>query len=119
METTIGTSVQQVNPYSSPSANQKNSSEKATDALDEAKAAKNNGSEGESSSEKTDTVLLSSTRFIVSQANQASSETEIEDIDQVAQTIHEVKQWLESEYASSQAAQVHQLNTGSLVEILS
>ena len=76
------------------------------------------GKDADTGSEKVDTVDLTTTRM-VSQSNQAAAENEVEDIDAVARSIQEVKQWLESEYESAQIEQVHQLNVYNLVEVLS
>ena len=119
MDTTISAPVQQISSYSNPSANQKRSSEKVTSAPGEHKESlEMREKDADTGSENVDTVDLTTTRM-VSQSNQAAAENEVEDIDAVARSIQEVKQWLESEYESAQFEQVHQLNINNLVEILS
>jgi len=119
MDTTISAPVQQISRYSNPSANQKRSSDKVTNAPEEHKEpSEMRGKDADTGSENVDTVDLTTTRM-VSQSNQAAAENEVEDIDAVAKRILEVRQWLESEYESAQIEQVHQLNANNLVEILS
>jgi len=118
MDTTISAPVQQVSPYSNPSANQKRSSDKVTSAQGEGgHSSEMRGKDADTGSENVDKVDL--TTRMVSQSNQAAAENEVEDIDAVARSIQEVKQWLESEYESAQIEQVHQLNINNLVEVLS
>ena len=119
MDTTINGSVSPINAYRNPSADAKRSSDKvAGTAEDGRRPPKAEQINTDTGSEKGDRVELTAIRM-VSESNQAAAKTELEDIDAVAQKIHEVKQWLESEYESAQAQQIHQLDAFNLVEVLS
>lgn len=120
MDTTIHASVSQVSGYTNPPANQKKDSDKAADASDEGKKPSSEVQESNAGagSQRTDTVELSASRIVV-ESNRAAAETDVRDIDEVARKIHEVKQWLESEYESAQAQQIHQLDASTLADVLS
>ena len=118
MDTTINVSVNQVNAYTNPSANQKKSSDKVAGSDDGSRSSEVQKSDADARAANGDTVELTATR-IVSESNQAAAETGVEDIDAIAQRLYEVKQRLESEYESAQAQQVHQLDAANLVEVLS
>ena len=118
METTINNSVQQLFQYKNQNVTQRKSSEKRADQSEQGtKPAETQA--GDNSHEKTDTVEITNSRFLVSEANRAASETEIEDIDQAVARIQELKEWFKAEYESAQLEQVHQLNGENLMGVLS
>jgi len=119
MDTTINASVSQVSGYTNAPANQKKGTDKASGASDGGKipSPAAQGSNPGAGSERTDTVELSVSR-IVSESNRAAAETDVEDLDEVVRRIHEIKQWLESEYESAQAQQIHQLDASTLADVL-
>ena len=120
MDTTISNAVQQILPQENQAVNQKKTSEKTTNQSEQGtKSAKTQGDNVDSGSKKTDSVEITNSRFLVSEANQAASETEIEDIDQAVEKIQELKKWVDAEYESAQFEQIHLLNGENLVEILS
>ena len=120
MDTTINNAVQQILPHGNQAVNQKKTSEKTTSQSDRDKRpAETQAGKLNSGSEKTDTVEIANSRFLVSEANRAAAETEIEDIDQAVEKIQELKRWVEAEYESKQFEQAHRLNGENLVEILS
>ena len=120
MDTTINNSVQQLLQYKDQTATPRKTSEKAASQSElGTKPGETPVSDVDGSYEKGDTVEITHSRFLVSEANRAASETEIEDIDQAIERIQELKDWFEAEYESAQIEQVHQLNGQNLTGVLS
>jgi len=100
VNTTISNAVQQVLPQGNQAANQKKTSEKTTNQSEpNTKTTETRADNIESGSAKTDSVEITNSRFLVSEANRAASETEIEDIDQAVEKIQELsgKNYYENE----------------------
>ena len=118
METTVNNSVQQLFQYKNQNVTQRKPSEKKADQSGQGTKPAEIQAVG-NSPEKTDTVEITNSRYLVSEANRAASETEIEDIEQAVARIQELKEWFEAEYESARLEQVHRLNGENLMGVLS
>ena len=119
METTIGNSIQQLSSYTDRTAAQKKSTDKSGPLAQGTKTARSQADPTDTAKEKTDTVEITNARLIVSKSNQTAAETDIEDIDEIARKIQELKELIQDPSEFSKIEQVHNLNVTNLAEVLS